>query len=108
MNFYLIIFVLILSSATNTYSFSLGASIMIHRSQQQLVHHSQAFRLFAHHVQKKIIQKIMDRRPKKRRLSDKVRRNVNLNKCITKFDVDLPDYSVVLEEGTGECLFSSS
>jgi hypothetical protein len=40
--------------------------------------------LFAHHVQKKIIKKKMHNRPKKLRLSDVNRSNINLDKCITK------------------------
>jgi hypothetical protein len=57
------------------------------------------FRLFAHHPQKKSIRRIMDKRPIKHRPSDINRNNVNLNKCITKFDTDIPDYTVVADEG---------
>lgn len=42
----------------------------------------------------------MDRRPKKHRLSDVNRNNVNMNKCITKV-VDAPtEYSILSAEGT--------
>ena len=45
--------------------------------------------LFSHHAQKKIVKKKMDRRPKKKRLSDIGRTTVNTGKCITKI-ADLP------------------
>jgi hypothetical protein len=56
-------------------------------------------RIFAHHPQKKIIKKKQDRRPKKHRLSDVTRRNVNLNKCISKFQAEIPEYSIIASEG---------
>jgi hypothetical protein len=47
----------------------------------------------------------MDRRPKKLRPSDANRRNVNLNKCITKV-VDAPtEYTIVSAEGYNYCCF---
>ena len=42
--------------------------------------------LFAHHVNKKITKRMMDRRPKKSRPSDINRNNINQDKCITKVD----------------------
>mmetsp|Transcript_34174 Transcript_34174/g.49669 ORF Transcript_34174/g.49669 Transcript_34174/m.49669 type:complete len:148 (+) Transcript_34174:27-470(+) len=54
--------------------------------------------LFAHHPQKKIIKRKMDRRPKKHRESDITRSNVNLNKCITKFASSLPEYTIISAE----------
>ena len=94
--YYFLIFVLVLSTI-EIHSFQLGVAHF-----DKSLSRANGFKLFAHHVQKKTVQKIMDRRPKKKRLSDKVRRNVNLNKCITKFDANLEDYSVVPEEGKFE------
>lgn len=51
--------------------------------------------LYAHHVQKKITKRMMDRRPKKSRPSDINRNNVNLHKCITKVENAPADYTVV-------------
>jgi len=51
--------------------------------------------LFAHHVQKKIIKKKQDTRPIKHRLSDINRKNVNLNKCITKVENAPADYTIM-------------
>lgn len=56
-------------------------------------------RLEAHHVQKKIVKLKMDKRPKKHRLSDINRKNVNLNKCITKVEGAPADYTIVSAEG---------
>eukprot|EP01041_Mallomonas_annulata_P001434 gene1434-2760_t len=54
--------------------------------------------LFAHHPQKKIIKKIMHKRPIKHRLSDINRNNVNMNKCITKLEGAPSDYTIVSAE----------
>ena len=59
--------------------------------------------LFAHHPQKKIIKKKMDRRPKKHRPSDIHRNNVNFNKCITKIPGAPTDYTIVAEQGKLWC-----
>jgi hypothetical protein len=56
-------------------------------------------KLNAHHVQKKIVKLKMDKRPIKHRLSDINRRNVNLNKCITKVVGAPADYTIVSAEG---------
>lgn len=56
--------------------------------------------MFAHHVQKKIIKKKMDRRPKKHRLSDINRKNVNHDKCITKVSDAPADYTLLKADGT--------
>ena len=55
--------------------------------------------LYAHHPQKKIIKKKMDRRPKKHRISDINRNNVNLNKCITKVPNAPSEYTIISAEG---------
>ena len=55
--------------------------------------------LFAHHPEKKIIKKIMDRRPKKHRLSDINRKNINLDKCITKIPNAPADYTIISAAG---------
>lgn len=55
-------------------------------------------RLFAHHPQKKIIKKKQDQRPKKHRLSDINRSNVNFGKCITKLENAPADYTIVAAE----------
>ena len=57
-------------------------------------------KLNAHHVQKKIVKLKMDKRPIKHRLSDINRKNVNLNKCITKVVGAPADYTIVSAEGT--------
>eukprot|EP01035_Chromulina_nebulosa_P053194 gene53194-72661_t len=54
--------------------------------------------LFAHHPQKKIIKRKMDRRPKKHRLSDINRTNSNLGKCITKVLNAPPEYTIISAE----------
>jgi hypothetical protein len=56
---------------------------------------SSTSRLFAHHPQKKIIKKKMHNRPKKHRLSDINRKNVNFGKCITKLENAPADYTIV-------------
>ena len=56
-------------------------------------------KLNAHHVQKKIVKLKMDKRPIKHRLSDINRKNVNLNKCITKVVGAPADYTIVSAEG---------
>ncbi len=56
-------------------------------------------KLFSHRPQKKIIKKIMYRRPKKHRPSDIFRNNLNLNKCITKLENSPPEYSFVSIQG---------
>lgn len=56
-------------------------------------------KLFAHHPQKKIIKKIMHRRPIKHRLSDINRKNVNLNKCITKIENAPAEYTLLSADG---------
>ena len=58
-------------------------------------------KLFAHHPEKKIIRKKMDRRPIKHRLSDINRKNVNLHKCITKVEGAPAEYTIVSSEGCG-------
>ena len=55
--------------------------------------------LFAHHVQKKIVKRKQDKRPIKSRLSDINRKNVNMNKCITKVENAPADYSIISAEG---------
>ena len=57
-------------------------------------------RLYSHHPQKKIIKKIMDRRPKKSRPSDINRNNVNLNVQFAQLEEykAIPDYTVVSYE----------
>ena len=55
--------------------------------------------LFAHHPEKKIIKKIVDRRPKKHRLSDINRKNVNADKCITKLENAPADYTIITAAG---------
>jgi hypothetical protein len=55
--------------------------------------------LFAHHVNKKITKRMMDRRPKKSRPSDIFRNNVNLNKCISKVPNAPDDYALLTPEG---------
>lgn len=52
-------------------------------------------KLFAHHVQKKIIKKKQDRRPKKHRLSDINRNNANMDKCITKLEGVPSEYTII-------------
>ena len=52
-------------------------------------------RLLAHHPQKKIIKRKQDRRPKKHRLSDINRSNINFGKCITKLENAPADYTIV-------------
>jgi hypothetical protein len=64
--------------------------------------------LFAHHPQKKIIKKKQDRRPIKSRLSDINRKNVNMNKCITKVEGAPADYTLVSADGEGYLLHSKS
>jgi len=54
--------------------------------------------LFAHHVNKKITKRMMDRRPKKSRPSDINRNNQNHGKCITKMDLG-PDYTLLPAAG---------
>jgi dephospho-CoA kinase len=56
-------------------------------------------RLQAHHVNKKITKRMMDRRPKKSRPSDINRNNVNLNKCITKIQGASSEYTLISGEG---------
>jgi len=51
--------------------------------------------LFAHHPQKKITKKMQHYRPKKHRLSDINRKNVNLHKCITKVDNAPSEYTMI-------------
>ena len=72
--------------------------------------------LFAHHVNKKITKRMMDRRPKKSRPSDINRNNQNHGKCITKMDLG-PDYTLLPAAGrlavflhmhVGNCLAVSS
>lgn len=46
-------------------------------------------------MQKKIIKKKMDTRPIKHRLSDINRKNVNLNKCITKIADAPAEYTII-------------
>ncbi len=55
--------------------------------------------LFAHHPQMKIIKKKMHRRPKKKRLSDINRNNVNFGKCINKWPNAPPEYTLRTAEG---------
>lgn len=55
--------------------------------------------LFAHHVQKKITKRMMDRRPKKSRPSDITRNNVNFGKCITKVEGAPTEYTLLSAEG---------
>ena len=42
----------------------------------------------------------MDRRPKKLRLSDVNRKNVNMNKCISKIEGAPSDFTLIAAEGT--------
>lgn len=55
--------------------------------------------LFAHHVNKKITKRMMDRRPKKTRPSDITRNNKNHGICITKMGLP-PDYTIIPAAGT--------
>jgi hypothetical protein len=55
--------------------------------------------LHAHHVNKKITKRMMDRRPKKSRPSDIFRNNVNHDKCITKLEGSPSDYTLIPAEG---------
>lgn len=55
--------------------------------------------LFAHHPEFKIIRRKMHRRPKKHRLSDINRNNVNLGKCITKIPDAPAEYILMSAEG---------
>ena len=43
----------------------------------------------------------MDRRPKKHRLSDINRVNINLNKCISKVENAPSDYTIITAAGMG-------
>mmetsp|Transcript_8674 Transcript_8674/g.8610 ORF Transcript_8674/g.8610 Transcript_8674/m.8610 type:complete len:148 (+) Transcript_8674:49-492(+) len=52
-------------------------------------------KLEAHHVQKKIVKLKIHTRPMKHRPSDINRRNVNLDKCITKVEGAPSDYTIV-------------
>lgn len=52
-------------------------------------------KLLAHHPQKKIIKKKQDKRPKKHRLSDINRSNINLDKCITKVENAPAEYTLI-------------
>jgi hypothetical protein len=54
--------------------------------------------LNAHHVNKKITKRMMDRRPKKSRPSDINRNNVNEGKCITKMENAPAEYTLMSEE----------
>jgi hypothetical protein len=58
--------------------------------------------LFAHHVNAKVTKKMMKNRPKKHRLSDINRKNVNLHKCITKVENAPAEYTLMSAEGTHE------
>ncbi len=60
--------------------------------------------LFAHHVNKKITKRMMDRRPKKTRPSDINRNNKNHGICITKMGLP-PDYTVIPAAGNTMCHF---
>jgi len=51
--------------------------------------------LNAHHVQKKVTKKMQHYRPKKHRLSDINRKNVNLHKCITKVEGAPSEYTMI-------------
>lgn len=62
-------------------------------------------RLYAHHPEKKIIKKMMKNRPKKHRLSDINRRNVNLGKCITKIENAPSEYTLISAEGGPTFIF---
>ena len=55
--------------------------------------------MFAHHPEKKIIKKIVDRRPKKHRLSDINRKNINADLCITKIPNAPADYTIITAAG---------
>jgi len=57
--------------------------------------------LYAHHVQRKVIKKIMHRRPKKKRLSDIHRNNQNMDKCINHVP-GAPDEYTLLADLTAE------
>jgi hypothetical protein len=61
--------------------------------------------LFAHHPQKKIIKKKQDRRPIKHRLSDINRKNVNLDKCITKVEGAPAEFTLLSADGGLYLLF---
>ena len=51
--------------------------------------------LFAHHVNDKVVKRKMSRRPRKSRASDINRRNVNMDKCITKVEDAPAEYTMV-------------
>jgi hypothetical protein len=55
--------------------------------------------LFAHHVNAKVTKKMMKNRPKKHRLSDINRKNVNMHKCITKVENAPAEYTLMSAEG---------
>ncbi len=58
------------------------------------------WRLYAHHPQRKAIQKIIHRRPKKTRPSDIYRNNVNLNKCLENIPNSIgEDYEILTPQG---------
>ncbi len=67
-----------------TYAFQSTSRININSIRRIINSEVSSTALYAHHPQKKIIKKKQDQRPKKHRLSDINRTNVNLNKCITK------------------------
>lgn len=54
--------------------------------------------IFAHHPKKKMIKKIMDKRPKKKRLSDIGRTTVNTGKCLTKMTDLPPEFTIIRDE----------
>jgi hypothetical protein len=60
--------------------------------------------LFAHHPQKKAIKKIMDKRPKKKRLSDIGRTTVNTGKCLSVFPGIPPEYRILNAESMLICI----
>ena len=62
--------------------------------------------LFAHHPQKKITKKMQHYRPKKHRLSDINRKNVNLHKCITKVENAPSEYTMISADGKRKAMKS--
>lgn len=81
-----------------TYAFQSTSRISINSVSRIINGEDSSTALYAHHPQKKIIKKKQDQRPKKHRLSDINRSNINLNKCITKV-LNAPDeYTLISAE----------
>jgi hypothetical protein len=90
------IFAICFLSVTN--AFQSSSRISINSIRRIINGEGSSTALFAHHPQKKIIKKKQDQRPKKHRLSDINRSNVNLNKCITKVINAPSEYTLISAE----------